>query len=446
MARLYKKTSIKTRVKRDQEGKPIRLPNGRYAREPVTDRAGHPVTLTAKRWTIEYKDGRGRTRRHVAYSDKAASMQLAAQLEKRAERTAAGMIDDMVEEATSPIEQHVRAYRDHLVASKVTADHVEESTGRLRKILTACGITRLCEIQAAPVERYLTALMNPKTVKDGDEERTIAGRSPRTRNTYLASIRAFVRWAVKDHRLDRNRLENIEVLDEHVDVRRRRRALTDDELQRLVTAALNRPTDSARKFLVNVNGKQLTDDDRRLLGRERALIYKTLAMTGLRIGELRATTWGDIDFDGGWIAVRAAVAKNSRDDSVPIGNDLVDDLTAWWVACGKPAADVRVFTIPVLFCRLLKKDLKAAGIPYETSAGFADVHSLRHTTGTRLANCPTVPTRVAQAVMRHSDIRLTMGTYVDKRLVDRRVALDALPKITIETPKQEGGKGHAATA
>lgn len=58
--------------------------------------------------------------------------------------------------------------------------------------------------------------------------------------------------------------------------------------------------------------------------------------------------------------------------------------------------------------------------------GTLDVHALRTTFGTMLSKGGVAP-RTAQAAMRHSDIRLTMGVYTDPKLLDVRGALDALP-------------------
>jgi integrase len=56
------------------------------------------------------------------------------------------------------------------------------------------------------------------------------------------------------------------------------------------------------------------------------------------------------------------------------------------------------------------------------------VHALRHTTSTYLSRGKVTP-RVAQGFMRHYDIKLTMQTYTDHRLLDEAEALDALPKL-----------------
>ena len=50
-------------------------------------------------------------------------------------------------------------------------------------------------------------------------------------------------------------------------------------------------------------------------------------------------------------------------------------------------------------------------IPYIDDAGrYADFHSIRHTTGSLLAATGTHP-KVAQSIMRHRDINLTMSRY-----------------------------------
>jgi len=61
--------------------------------------------------------------------------------------------------------------------------------------------------------------------------------------------------------------------------------------------------------------------------------------------------------------------------------------------------------------KVLKADLADAGIPYVDDSGrYADFHSLRHTTGSLLAASGVHP-KVAQSIMRHSDINLTLGRY-----------------------------------
>ena len=64
----------------------------------------------------------------------------------------------------------------------------------------------------------------------------------------------------------------------------------------------------------------------------------------------------------------------------------------------------------------MKLDLKFAGIEYgDDEIGFADLHAQRKTMNTMLAS-QGMDSRTRQAQLRHTDPRLTEGTYFDKLL------------------------------
>jgi hypothetical protein len=65
-----------------------------------------------------------------------------------------------------------------------------------------------------------------------------------------------------------------------------------------------------------------------------------------------------------------------------------------------------------------------------------DVHALRTTFGMLLSKGGVAP-RTAQAAMRHSDIKLTMGVYTDPKSLDVRGALDALPALPLQAERSE---------
>jgi integrase len=79
--------------------------------------------------------------------------------------------------------------------------------------------------------------------------------------------------------------------------------------------------------------------------------------------------------------------------------------------------------------RLIRADLAAAGIPYRDARGrVADFHSLRVAFSTHLGGSGASPT-VRQGLMRHSDVRLSLGTYHDNAMDDLRAAVEALPEV-----------------
>ena len=96
--------------------------------------------------------------------------------------------------------------------------------------------------------------------------------------------------------------------------------------------------------------------------------------------------------------------------------------------------------------RILDRDLKAAGIPKrDDRRRTVDVHAMRTTFGTFLSKTGTAP-RTAQAAMRHSDIKLTMGVYTDPRLLDVRGAVEKLPALPLPSGMDSASdNGLAAT-
>ena len=389
----------------------------------VKGRNGTRVTKTARKWYVEYVDADGITRRKPGYSDKGATQQLAADLQRQVERERAGIIDQtsiaLSRELSAGIDRHVEAYSVYLQSSEVSAWHLSESMRRLRRVIAECRFVRLTDVKAEPVQRWLV-LRQAETM------------GPRTRNTYTGSLRAFIRWCIADSRMASDPLMTLNRADESADVRRQRRALTEAELSRLLHVAEHRPLSDVQtirrgkrkgehvaKVRLNVRARL------ERLGRERGLIYRTLVLTGLRRGELAGLTWGDVSLDGqqAWLTVRACVAKNGKAEPVPVRADLAVLLRVWRTECGKPGDGARVFDVPKQLVAILHRDIEAAGI----DPTGVDVHSLRHTTATYLAKAGVAP-RTAQAIMRHSDIRLTLGTYTDPRLLDTAKAMDALPR------------------
>jgi len=89
--------------------------------------------------------------------------------------------------------------------------------------------------------------------------------------------------------------------------------------------------------------------------------------------------------------------------------------------------------------------VKAAGIPKTDERGRAvDVHAMRMTLATMLNKAGVAP-RTAQEIMRHSDIRLTMATYTDAKLLNVSGALDSLPTLTSDENIDDKSESIRAT-
>jgi len=307
-----------------------------------------------------------------------------------------------------------------------------------------CDWRTLADLQRDGLERWLTLQARQ-------------GAGARTRNCYLGSALAFSNWAVETGRLLANPFDHIPKADEKADPRRQRRAMTEEELARLLVIAWQRPLQDAmtvrkgkRKGEQYANVRPEVKECLEYLGLERALIYRTLVLSGLRKGELASLTVGQLDLDGPcpYAQLKPGDEKNHEGNAVPLRADLAEDLRAWLadklerlqadaLRTGAPIParlppDMPIFDVPHKLSKIFNRDLKAAGIAKRDDRGRTfDVHALRTTFGTLLSKGGVAP-RTAQAAMRHSKIDLTMNIYTDPKLLDVRGALDALPAIPLD--------------
>jgi integrase len=440
---------------RDGKGKTKTSPvtTGKDGAERIRDESG---TYVAR-----YRDGNG----HVVEvstqcRDKTAAQSVLADLERKGERVRAGLLTPAeartVEHLTVPISEHVAAYITSLEASGATPKHVAESRRVIDSVLEGCGFATLADLERSAMERWLNA-------------RRQANASARTRNVDLIRLIAFANWCTENGRLTANPFKGITRADEKADPRRKRRAMAEDELKRLLDVANRRPLLEAltvrrgkRSGERYANVRQEVRERLEAVGRERALIYKTLVLTGLRKNELATLTVSQLRLDAPipHVELDAEDEKNREGNGVVVRADLADDLRHWLEdkltalqaeARGKgepiPArlpADTSLFHIPTGLIRIFDRDLATAGIQKrDERSRTLDVHALRTTFGTLLSR-GGVSLRTAQAAMRHSDPKLTANVYTDPKLLDVHGALDALPMLPLDTgPKIEREQARA---
>jgi len=468
---------------------------GRFAR--WTDRRGRKRTgrvivgpdgtLRVAAWTETYvarfRDHTGRLRTvATGCRDRDAALAVLAELQRRTELVRAGVLS--AAEATAAehqgalLAEHVEGYLRHLAGKRgkggklrVAPRHVANVRACLRRVIAECRFTRLSDITREAVDRW-------------SADAASRGAAARTVNAHLAALVAFCNWAVSDGRLAANPLTRLPKRDDKADPRRPRRALTPDELTRLLAAARWRPlAEYGRAVTRKAEATERSDPRSRAtwnratltlaelpaavdrararlrpdvaerldqLGRERALLYKLLVLTGLRRGEAASLTVASVDLDARvpCIRLRAADAKSGQAAELPLRADLAADLRSWLserLAAARAAArakqlplparlpdDAKLFNVPANLAGIFNRDLRVAGIPKRDDRGrTADVHALRHTFASLLSRGGVAP-RTAQAALRHSTIELTMQTYTDPRLLDVAGALDVLPDLPLD--------------
>ncbi len=186
-----------------------------------------------------------------------------------------------------------------------------------------------------------------------------------------------------------------------------------------------------------------------MTGASRALLYRLAVETGLRAGELaslKRSSFG-LDADSPTVTVEAAYSKHRREDILPLRVSSAAAL-AEFMASKLPTAPAFAMPPGTELAAMLREDLAAARqawmeshrqpqgrteanetaflLPVDDSGRVVDFHALRHTAGSLLAAGGVHP-KVAQSLMRHSDINLTLSRYTHVYAGQEAQAVAALP-------------------
>jgi integrase len=314
---------------------------------------------------------------------------------------------------------HLAEYHEVLLAKGVTRDHADLVRGRVAKVLKVARIDRISHLSPSAIQRVVASVK-------------AEGKSLQTCNDTLRAIKQFSRWLLRDGRAREDVLAFLTGYNVALDRRHDRRALTDEELARLIMAA-----EEGLPF-------------RGMTGEDRAILYRTAVGTGFRANELRSLTPEsfDLDRDTPLVTVQAAYSKHRRKDVQPIRSDLAKVLQRWLE--GRPMGRPVFEAMPQKTSEMIRHDLALAKrkwvdevqtpeeqkqrqessfLAYRDSAGLvADFHALRHTYISRLV-ASGANVKVAQELARHSSPLLTLGRYAHVQLLDQARALDALPDI-----------------
>jgi integrase len=262
-------------------------------------------------------------------------------------------------------------------------------------LLPAFGALRLEDIATADVERWYSGLRGVsgggrRRVRSDPEGGMTSGQNPgrltnNTKDRIVTLLHGVFTRACKVYKLPLNPVAGIErptaKLSGDIEV------FSPEEVWALVRAAQ-------------------TEQD--------GTIFLTAAFTGLRLGELRALHWRDVDFAGSVLRVRTSYAaraltapKSGKVRSVPLAPDVAQALARLadrGLFTGEDdlvfASDDGSYLDDSALRRRYKATLKRAGLrPLR-------FHDLRHTFGTRMIAKADI--RRVQEWMGHADIQTTM--------------------------------------
>jgi len=409
--------------------------DGQQHRAYVTDKGR--MRVQCRTWHVEFCDHYDRSHSLPGFSHEGQTRLLAGQIERLIafygqplpadlkdffEKTPSrivsalqecGLLESEQTPVLKPLPELVAMYQQALHAKARNEEHVQRTGEMANEVFKACGFAFWRDVKDQKVEAFL------RDLREGDRH---VGH--RRSNAYLTACQSFCNWVADDRKWARESpLRGIKKLNVREDPRHTRRALEVDQLRKL----LQTTADGPERYGMS--------------GRERYLLYRLAAESGLRAGELRRLRRADFNLDAGTVTVRAVKAtKNKRTREQALRPGLCADLRDF-LASKLPEAKVFGGSFAVLTRRtadVLKEDLQAAGIPYADDQGNVfDFHGLRVECASLLINSGVDP-KQAQEIMRHSSIGLTMDIYA-KVLGGKKnaQAVESLPDLSLPEAQQQ---------
>ena len=455
---------------------------------PITKNTpgARPKRSRSKTWRVGYKDAAGKSQSAtLKTTDRNEAQERLAEFLKRQKQRES---DPYAVHCETPLSEHLDDFRRFLEAKNSSAKHVDKTTSYVARAFDWCGFKLIKDLDANAVADYLHERRKPVPVvllslkqasiviadAAGLSESALTqfkrltrtklpapdeaaqqgfparwnwstlrpilqrefncslprqcplpdepGMSIAASNDYVASVRNFANWMVRSRRMPENPFRYVAKLKADSDPRHQRRPVN--------------PEDFADLLLATANGKTF----RGLTGPDRVMIYLIATTTGFRASELASLTENsfELESESPCLRVQAAYSKRRRNDAIPLKQDIAELLRGYipelrhrrnkaTLAIGGSDEVLWSGSWTNKAAEMLRRDLEAAGIPYEDGQGrFLDFHALRHTFGTNLAKAGVTP-KVAQELMRHSDVKLTLNTYTHVGLYDLAGAVEKLP-------------------
>ena len=384
----------------------------------------------------------GRWREFAGFTDRGATETKMADHQRRVERGEVGLVDPFEAGKREALGKLVDVYIKRPDAADQNPRHLVGERERLLLAFLEMGARTFQDLDIPKAELFFTKLqlgeVRPgRPTHEGGKPKPRKPASAATVKGYKVTLKAFGRYLQRrgtwpSNPFDMLRTKKLTAADRT----RVNRALTPEQIDALVQAAPQRAVQQWRRSHPNPSADHL--EALRIEGIYRGRVYLTLAYTGLRVGELAALTWGELDLTAGQeIAEIEARKQKGRDDALVVLHPMLAEMlrrhrkersTAEVRAGRGPVRDTdRVFRVSSSLLRWLKLDATWAGIGLTDARGRSTtVHGIRAGFNTTLRRNSTDPA-LRMRLMRHKSADLGLGTYDKVEIGELRHELERLP-------------------
>jgi len=339
-------------------------------------------------WYFHFKDEHGEWRSvSTGHRDKAGAVEFATAKSLEMTRREHGIVPDDAEITNDTIVSASDEWLGYVKKSLKPDTHktYRSVIGNLKKFFNdRTRVRRLEQFDKTVAMAFRDWLI------DGD-------RTKKTADNNLIALRAFFNWCIELGKMRSNpiRERKMGIRLFFNDDSKRRHAYTTDEYDAIV--------DHAQPDM--------------------ALRFRFLANTGLRIGELAALEWADVDLQGWWVHVRAKTTcdgfewspKDRTDRRIPIEGDLRELVVNLKVAANGPLAG---YVFPGQegqnriknFARTTLNRLKDVSEPAGIDEADLLLHNFRHYFVSQCADCG-IDMACVMEWLGHDDLTMVLHYY-----------------------------------
>jgi len=283
-----------------------------------------------------------------------------------------------------------------------------------------------------------------------------------TRNNYRGIFKNHIRPRWESETLDAVRTMAVESWLDDYQASRQVKAHVRSLMHTLFNAALRwemvdrNPIDLVRQSAKRLKVPRiLTPEEFNALLAELSEPYKTMVITiaclGLRVSELVALRWADVDFQKLTVTIHRGFVRGevnltkteASEGALPLDPDLAELLLKHKTRQNRSGLDDYVFGNaegqPRWPESMLAKRVKPAAI--RAKIGNVGWHTFRHTYSTLLHALGTTPA-VQKELLRHANIRTTLNVYTQAVSAEKRSAASRVARLLYPTctRQQEGSK------
>lgn len=371
-------------------------------------------------------------------------------------------------ERDTEISRMIREYLNFKRVQGLKESTLTDMHNRITRVCRDCRFNSLADINGQSCIDFFAGML-------------AANMSPNTLKVNIQYSHQFFEWLIARGSLAKNPLDNCpRPKNFRRNLKKRRRALTEEELRNLIKVAALRPLAEItrrksngffgpkdkywrenRIDLENIEllAKKTRDalerrEVRRLEmdGRKWALTWTLLAYTGLRWGELKSVKVKQFTYGpNSSLHLKPEQTKNSYEAVQPVPLAVATQLHQWILDRDLYANDPIIPDLPDKGIPRFRLDAEAAGIEREDKLGRTiDIHCLRYTYCTLLAKAG-VNMRLVQKLMRHQCFDMTMRIYTDAEQLDYSGAVEVLNDLALmgtdgAPPKKPTPKPEASPA